>query len=151
MQSSPLPLSSFDTYSLLMSSLRCRALCMVISFLVLWLSSSLVHFTKGPEYLTKVTAQVFILLIRFLLDSFTPIVTDLWMDASLITSSGLFSVFSINRQILVLLSHCDFHLCWRARETVRFKRFEKVILIIRFFSESIANSEHWWWNKVRII
>ena len=34
------------------------------------LSSSLVHFEKGPEYLTRDTAQVFIPLIRFLLDNF---------------------------------------------------------------------------------
>ena len=36
---------------------------------ILWsicLSSSLVHLRKGPEYLTKGTAQVFIPLIRFL-------------------------------------------------------------------------------------
>ena len=41
---------------------------MVISFLVLWficLSSSLVHL-NGPEYLMRVTAQIFIPLIRFL-------------------------------------------------------------------------------------
>ena len=42
-------------------------------FLVLWsicLSLSLVHFRKGPEYLTRGTAQVFITFIRFLLLSF---------------------------------------------------------------------------------
>ena len=46
---------------------------MVISFLDLCsicLSSSLVHFKKGPEYLTRDTAQVFIPEIRILLDSF---------------------------------------------------------------------------------
>ena len=46
---------------------------MVISFFVLWsicLSSSLVHFKNGSEYLTRSTAQVFIPLIRFLLHSF---------------------------------------------------------------------------------
>ena len=66
---SPLPPSFLDTYSLSRSSLRCNALCMVISFLVLW-SIYLVHLRKGPEYLTKGTAQVFIPLIRFLLLSF---------------------------------------------------------------------------------
>ena len=63
MLTSPLPPSFLDTYSLSMSSLGCNALCMGISFLVLWsicLSSSLVHFKKGPEYLTRETAQVFI-------------------------------------------------------------------------------------------
>ena len=63
----------FDTYSLSTSSLGCNALCMVISFLVrlcICLSSSLVHFRKGPEYLTRSTAQLFTPLIRFLLESF---------------------------------------------------------------------------------
>ena len=47
--------------------------CLVISFLVLWsicLSSSLVYFKNGPEYLTRGTAQVFIPLTRFLQQSF---------------------------------------------------------------------------------
>ena len=73
MLASPLPPSFLDTYSQSTSSLGCNALCMVISFLVLWsicLSSSLVHFKKGPKYLTRGTAQVFIPLIRFLLHSF---------------------------------------------------------------------------------
>ena len=50
----------------------CNALCMDISF-VLWstcLSSSLVHFKNGPEYLMRGTAQVFIPLISFLQHSF---------------------------------------------------------------------------------
>ena len=49
-------LPPFLTYCLLTSSLGCNALCMVISFLVLWsicLCSSLVHFKNGPEYLTR--------------------------------------------------------------------------------------------------
>ena len=73
MQASPLPPSFLDTYSLSTSSQGCIALCIVISFLVLWsicLSSSLVHLRKGPEYLTRSTAQAFIPLIRFLQDSF---------------------------------------------------------------------------------
>ena len=72
MLASALPPSFLDTYSLSMSSLECNALCMVISFLVLWsicLSSSLVHLRKGPEYLTRGTAQLFIPLIRFLPES----------------------------------------------------------------------------------
>ena len=73
MLASPLPPSLLGTYSLSTSSLGCNALCMVISFLVLWsiyLSSSLVHLRKSPEYLTRGTAQVFIRLIRFLFQSF---------------------------------------------------------------------------------
>ena len=53
---SPLPPSLLDTYSLSTLSLGCNALCMVISFLVLWsisLSFSLVHFKNGPEYLPR--------------------------------------------------------------------------------------------------
>ena len=73
MLASPLPPSFLDTYSLSTSSLGCNALCIVISFLVLWsicLSSSRVHLKKGPEYLTRGTAQIFIPLMRFLLLSF---------------------------------------------------------------------------------
>ena len=65
-----LPPSLHDAYSLSTSFLGCNVLCMVISFLVLWsicLSSSLVHFKNGPEFLTGRTAQIFIPLIRFLL------------------------------------------------------------------------------------
>ena len=39
-------------------------------FLSICLSSSRVHLRKGPEYLTSGTAQVFIPLMRFLLESF---------------------------------------------------------------------------------
>ena len=73
MLASPLLPSFLDTYSLSTSSPGCYALCVIISFLVLWsicLSLSLVHLRKGPEYLTRCTAQVLIPLIRFLLDSF---------------------------------------------------------------------------------
>ena len=73
MLASPFPPSYLDTYSLSTSSLGCNALCMVISFLVLWsicLSLSLVHLRKGPKYLTWGTTQVFISLMRFLLKSF---------------------------------------------------------------------------------
>ena len=63
----------FYTYSRSTSSLGCNSLYIVNRFLVLLsicLSSYLVHFRKGPEYLTGDSAQVFIPLIRFLLDSF---------------------------------------------------------------------------------
>ena len=49
-----------------------KALCIVISFLVLrficW-NSSLVYFKNDPEYFKRGTAQMFILLMRFLLCS----------------------------------------------------------------------------------
>ena len=63
---SPLPPSFLDTYSLSTSSLGCNTLCMVISFLALWsicLSSSLVYFKNGPEYLTS--GSVFLLLLLY--------------------------------------------------------------------------------------
>ena len=71
MLANPYTSSFLDTNSLSTSSLGCRALC--ISFLVylsIFVSPCLVHFTKGLEYLTKETAQVFVPLIRFLLESF---------------------------------------------------------------------------------
>ena len=55
-----------------MSSLECKALCIVIIFLIYWsisLSSSLVPFKNGSEYLSSGTVQVFMLLMRFLLYS----------------------------------------------------------------------------------
>ena len=61
MLASPLLPSFLDAYSLSTSSLGCNALCMVISFLVLWsiyLSSS------------RISNEVFIPSIRFLLHSF---------------------------------------------------------------------------------
>ena len=63
MLASPLPPSFLDTYSL-STSLGCKDLHMVISFLVLWpicLSSLLIHFKNRPEYLTRETVQIFIL------------------------------------------------------------------------------------------
>ena len=65
-----LPHSFLNTRTLSTSFLEGYALCSVISFLVLWsicLSSYLVHYKNGPEYLTRGTTQVFIPLIRFLL------------------------------------------------------------------------------------
>ena len=52
--------SSFfvDTYSLSISTIECKALCVVINLFFLWSisrSSCLVHFKNGPEYLTSFT------------------------------------------------------------------------------------------------
>ena len=61
--------SFLDTYSLSPSSMRCKALCIVLCSLVLrficW--SSPVYFKNVPEYLTRRTAQDFIPLMRYLL------------------------------------------------------------------------------------
>ena len=52
-----------DTYSMLTLFLGCKALCIVMGFLVLgsisW-SSSRVYFRYGPKYLTRGIAQIFI-------------------------------------------------------------------------------------------
>ena len=66
----PSPSSRLGIYSLSVSSPGCKALYIVINFLVLWficLSSSLVHFRNYPEYLTRGTAPMFSLLMRFLI------------------------------------------------------------------------------------
>ena len=55
-----------------MSSLRSKPLCIVTNFFVLWpicLSSSIVYSKKDLEYLAKRTAQVFISLVRLMLQS----------------------------------------------------------------------------------
>ena len=61
-QVNSLPL--FSSLIMSKSSLGCKDLCMVISFLVLWsicLRSSLIHIKNGPEYRSSRTAKVFIL------------------------------------------------------------------------------------------
>ena len=56
------PLYRFcDTFSLSMSSLGCKAFCIVFNYLILWsicLIFSLVHFKNGPEYLISGTLGV---------------------------------------------------------------------------------------------
>ena len=72
MLASFLPPSCLYLYSLSTSSLGCKVLCIIKSFLVLWSicwNSSLVYFKNGPEYLSRGTAQIFIHLVRFLLCS----------------------------------------------------------------------------------
>ena len=61
--------SLFSWHILSMLSLGCKALRIIISFLVflptMW-NSFLVHFKNGPEYLTRGTVHVFISFIWFL-------------------------------------------------------------------------------------
>ena len=83
MLESPLPPYFLDTSNL--SSLGFNALCIVMSFIVLWsicLRSTLVHFKNGPEYLTRQITQVFVPFIRVLL-------------YSLVSSSFLFSYITL--------------------------------------------------------
>ena len=61
--SCPLDPSFLATYSLSMSSLGCKALCISINFLVLWSicrSYSFVHFKNGLEYLRRGATPLFI-------------------------------------------------------------------------------------------
>ena len=107
-----LPPSFLDTYSVLTSSLRRKALCMVISFLVLWsicLRSSLVHFKNGPGYLTRRSARVFIPFIRYLLYSFvSSIVLVLlkysFLIFSFISTCLMVSAFNISKYLNVSFS-----------------------------------------------
>ena len=82
---SPLPSSFLETYCLFISSLVCKALCVVVSFFFLWYfcwSSSLVHF------------NTYYLLIRIfhISVSWWSFTCD-WLTANLLKSPGLFSVF----------------------------------------------------------
>ena len=59
----------FDTFCLPVSSLRCKVLCLVMCFLVLFpifRSSSLINVKNIPVYITRGRAQVFVTLMRFL-------------------------------------------------------------------------------------
>ena len=67
MLASPLPPSFLDIYSLSTLSMGCNALCMIISFLVLWsicLSSSLVHLRKGLDIIIIIIIIVVVVVIR---------------------------------------------------------------------------------------
>ena len=95
--------SSFPLFfwhiSVSMSSLGCKALRMVISFLVLLsicLRSSLVHFKIGPEYLSSWTAQVFIFFISFLLYSFLSSRFLVFSRYSFLTLSFLFTCLMVS-------------------------------------------------------
>ena len=65
-------LTFLDSYNISLLSLRYKALSIVINFYVFWaicLSFSLVYFKNGPNYLTRETTQLFIALMRFLLQA----------------------------------------------------------------------------------
>ena len=85
---------------------------MVISFLVLWsicLSSSLVYFKNGPEYLTRNTAQVFIPLIRsqfhsFVSSNFLVHLRYSFLIFSFISSCFMLSAFNIPKYLYISFS-----------------------------------------------
>ena len=110
---SPLPPSILDTYCLSTSSLGCNALCMVISFLILWsicLSSSLVYFKNSPEYLMRGTAQVFIsseiLLKKFFFSFFVVWWCQLPISPSICRCPFLWTFWSLLDLIVRLLTLC---------------------------------------------
>ena len=124
---SPLPPSFLDSYSLSTSSQGCNALCLVISFVVLWsifLSSSLVHFTKGPDYLTWGTAQVFIPLIRFLQENFV--------------SSSFLVLLRYSFWILSFISTCLMVSASKIHNYL-FISFSPSVLILSWFGSSIPS------------
>ena len=93
---------------------------MVISFLVLWsicLISSLVHWRKGPKYLTRGTAQVFIPLIRFHPGSFVSIILlvllrySFWI-LSFISPCLMVSASKMPKYLLVSFSPSVLILSW---------------------------------------
>ena len=104
--SSLLP-SFLCTYSLSTSSLGCKALCMVISFLVLW--SNFFKTKNGPEYLTRATARVYIPLIRFLLysfvsSSFLVLLSYTFLILFFISTCLMVSAFNISKYLYVFFS-----------------------------------------------
>ena len=90
-----------------MPSFGCKALCIVMSFLVLMSicgNSSLVHFKNGPEYITRRTAQVFIILMKFLLQSLVSRSFLVWLRNSFLILSFIsacmtLSAFSIPKNL----------------------------------------------------
>ena len=124
MLTNPILPAFLNTYSLSTSSLGCNALCMVVSFLVLWsicFSSSLVHFKNVPKYLTRGTAQIFIPLIGFLLDSF------------------------VSSSFLVLLRYFFFHL--HLFDAVLFQ--DAQVFVVFFFSKRSNLFLIWQFHYVR--
>ena len=103
-----IPLSPFlDTYSLSMSSFRCRDLRIVINLFILWsicLSSSLVPFQNSPEYLTRGSAQVFIPLMKFLWQSLVSRSFLILLRYSFL----IFKIFIWLCQFLIFPTTCNF-------------------------------------------
>ena len=95
----PLPPSFIVIYSLSSSCLGCNALCMVISFLVLWsirLSSSLFYFKNGPSISRVEITQVSISLIRCLVYSFVSNSFLIMLKYSFIVFSFISSYFLVS-------------------------------------------------------
>ena len=106
-----------------MSFLRYKALCIVINFIVLKSichNTSLVYFNNGPEYITRITAQVFIPLIRFLLlslvsRSFRVCLRYAFLVFSFISTCLIVICFQYSQVLVIFFfSKCsDSFLVWR--------------------------------------
>ena len=130
---STFPPSFRDTFTLSISSQGCKVLCIFISFLVVrsicW-SSSLVHLRNGPVYLPGRTAQVFIPLMRFLLNncgsnSFLVLLRYSFFFSSLFVWSCPFTMFIS----FLFPEHFDFFLvCY-------FYSFYRVLLPITYYEQ----------------
>ena len=129
----PLPPSFLDTCSPSTSSPGCNALCMVISFLVLWsicLSSSLVHFRKGPEYLTRGIVQVFVPLIRFRQESFFSSIFlvllrySFWILSFISTFIIIIIIASFSHHCQLMVSHWSLS---NSKSPQVFKTFQRIL------------------------
>ena len=129
-----------DTYSLSMSFFGCNALCVIISFLVLWficLSSSFVHFKKGPEYL---------------LNSDIPAVYHFYEISA---ADFSFDKFSRSPEILFSFFSVSSRFVWRCplpifQSTCNFLFLQAFWLFLDFFYSfhylSIFNFSLWGWH-----
>ena len=88
-----------------MSSLGCKARCIVIGLLVLGsisLSSSLVYFKNGTEYLNRETAQVFIRLMGF------PLYSLLLSTVLVLLKCFFFIFFLSSTHVTIIPRNCKF-------------------------------------------
>ena len=117
---SPFRPSFLDTKSL--SSLGCKVLCIVINFLVLFSISLsfLVHFKNGLVHITRGTAQVFISLMRFLLQS--------------IVLRRFFRSFEVLLSYISFISACLIVSASDISESLSFSFSPSVLILFRFGS-----------------
>ena len=136
-----------DTYCLSMSSVECKALWIVIIFLVLWSicwSFSLVHFKNDREYLTKGIAQVCIPLERFLLQSLVSRNFLVRMGYSFFFHLHLFDDVRFQySQILVIFLFSDSFLIWQFYSFRYFSFFQLVSISMANFSMSNSIPISW--------
>ena len=99
------PLYFLDIYSLSISTLICKALYIVINFLILssiCLCSTLVHCKNGPEYMTRVLPCYLSIKCDFFLQS-------LLSRSFLHVQTYYFLIFSFSADFLIFLNICYFY------------------------------------------